>query len=372
MISLRYVGAVNDSSGYASAARGYINALIDTQQVNLTVRVASFEKQKTDHGDLGERIKPYIERPVEVQVQILHLTPENYPSYSQMGMYNIGYVAWETERLPDGWADLINTMDEVWVPSQWNVEVFRESGVVRPLKVVPHVIAQPSPLQTNALAWPIHNSDAYVFYSIFQWLERKNPGGLLKAYLTEFTEKDQVYLALKTYRLDCGPAERQVVKTDIDRLKKSLNLSYYPPIVFFGDLLTREQMESLHQQGHCYALLQRGEGFGIPLAQAMAHGKPVITTQYGGCLDFMNDKNSFLVPCQRTPVSSMIFPNYNAKMIWAEPDLMEARRLMRYCYEHRDEAKAIGKQAREDIAHNLNSKVIGDLMIQRLNEIIGQ
>ena len=104
----------------------------------------------------------------------------------------------------------------------------------------------------------------------------------------------------------------------------------------------------------------------------MAHGKPVITTQYGGCLDFMNDKNSFLVPCQRTPVSSMIFPNYNAKMIWAEPDLMEARRLMRYCYEHRDEAKVIGRQAREDITKNLNSRTIGDLMIKRLNEIVGQ
>ena len=50
----------------------------------------------------------------------------------------------------------------------------------------------------------------------------------------------------------------------------------------------------------CYVSLHRAEGFGLTLAEAMAHGKPVIATGYSGNLTFMNDGNSYLVPYKLT------------------------------------------------------------------------
>jgi glycosyltransferase involved in cell wall biosynthesis len=37
------------------------------------------------------------------------------------------------------------------------------------------------------------------------------------------------------------------------------------------------------------------EGWGIPYMEAMSMGLPTIGTNFGGQLDFMNDKNSYLI-----------------------------------------------------------------------------
>src|SRR5438128_8701674 len=50
----------------------------------------------------------------------------------------------------------------------------------------------------------------------------------------------------------------------------------------------------------CQSLVHpyRGEGFGLPIAEAMASGLPVIVTGYGAALDFCNDDNAFLLPAR--------------------------------------------------------------------------
>lgn len=369
-IRLRYTSACRDTSGYAAAARDYISALLNTGQVDMTLKIASFEQTKVVHEQFEQDIEGMVERPLAFDIQIAHLTPENFPACRAPGAYNIAYTAWETERLPYSWPELLNSMDEVWVPSQWNKEVFRNSGVEVPITVIPHIVPMDKMQVDNDLTFPpALTKEHYVFYSIFQWIERKNPRGLLTAYFTEFKETDKVYLLLKTYRLNCSASEKQAVRSDIEAIKRSLGLPYYPPIVFFGDLLTRPQINRIHQRCDCYVSLQRGEGFGIPLAEAMSFEKPVITPAYGGCLEFMDKENSLLVPAQRTPVNGMIFGNYHGHMVWGEPDIMAAREKMRFCYENRDQAKVYGKRAAADIAEKFNAKTIANTIVQRLREI---
>src|SRR6185295_15134069 len=99
--------------------------------------------------------------------------------------------------------------------------------------------------------------------------------------------------------------------------------------------------------------LHRSEGFGLTIAEAMLREKPTIATRYSGNLKFMTDANSFLCGCELREVGPRSSP-YPADARWAEPDLNEAAQLMRFVYEHPDEARRRGQQARSDLttAHN--------------------
>lgn len=367
-IPCKWVGPILDSSGYASATRNYVCSLIQSDQVDLTVDIASFEQQKTTHGMLQKMIEPYIGKRIPHKIQITHLTPENYPSVRSQGKYNIAYTVWETDMLPKEWTELCNTMDEIWVPSNWNKEIFAMCGVNKPIYVIPHIIPIPDLTDMKNISMGV-DDDIFVFYSIFQWIERKNPLGLLRAFLTEFSPKEKVCLALKTYRIDCSAKEQAIIKQDIANVKRGLNLPEYPQVRFFGTLLPFEYMKGFHNRGNCFVLAHRAEGFGIPHAEAMSYGKPVIATKYGGNLEFMNEENSFLIKYQKTPVTNMIFPIYHGHMTWADPDLMCLRRTMRDVFNNRKLAETKGEKAKRFIKENLNSKRVGDLIIKRLKEI---
>jgi glycosyltransferase involved in cell wall biosynthesis len=368
MIGCKWASAGFDASGYASAARGYIDALTKYSSVDLTLEMISFEKEHTSHGAIQRAMEKLVGKPIQYQVKVCHCTPENFPQLIEKGKYNIGYVAWETSKLPGGWADLCNTMDEIWVPSTWNKEVFEGSGVTKPVMVLPHVIELPDPTTLEHVSVGA-GPNTYIFYSIFQWIERKNPQALLKAYLTEFGTDEDVLLAVKSYRLNTSATEQQRIKDDISLIKRTLQMTEFPPVRFFGTLLTSDQIKSLHSQCHCFVLPQRAEGFGLPIAEAMAWGKPVITTNYGGVTDFITHRNSLPIDYFLTPVAGMLFGNYNGWMDWAEPSIEHMRKSMRYCFEHRDEAKKIGEIARQDIITKFNGQVIANQIQNRLQEI---
>lgn len=369
MINVKWVGPVFDSSGYASATRSYLKSLLGGFPLNLTVDVKSFESEKTNHGNFEEVIRPHIGKDVGHSIQVTHLTPQNYPSCldKNPNVYNVVYTTWETDTLPDDWVPLINLADEVWVPSKWNKDVFKRSGVSKRIEVIPHII---EPYDGDAAKIVLRaDPDTFLFYSVFQWIERKNPLTLLRAYLTEFNADENVCLILKTYRLNTSPAERKIIIEDIKQVKQGLQLSEFPPISFLPGLLSSGQMKYLHKKCDCFVLPHRAEGFGIPHAEAMAYGKPVITTDYSGNLDFCNSENSYLIDSRNTVVCNMMFPGYTGKMNWGDPSVVHLKQLMRRVYENQLEAKKRGEFAKDYVTSAFSSEKIGQLMFEHFQRI---
>ena len=68
-----------------------------------------------------------------------------------------------------------------------------------------------------------------------------------------------------------------------------------PPVLPILETVDDLVLAGLYRGADALVLPYRGEGFGMPLVEAMACGKPVITTADGPAKDFCDESNSYLV-----------------------------------------------------------------------------
>src|SRR5207249_1622538 len=118
-------------------------------------------------------------------IHISHILP-NHLQRDPDAALNIGRTMFETDRLPDGWAEFCNQMDYVWVPSEFNRESFAGAGVdPAKLRVIPGAIdavkyePECAPLQIDGVR-------GYNFLSVFDWTRRKGWDVLIRAFVEEF------------------------------------------------------------------------------------------------------------------------------------------------------------------------------------------
>ena len=89
-------------------------------------------------------------------------------------MFCIGRAMFETDRVPFGWVDNLQTQHQIWVPSQFNVYTFARSGL-DPAKLM--VVPEPmnvtlfDPDTTTPLR--LNTGKSYHFLAVYAWNDRK-------------------------------------------------------------------------------------------------------------------------------------------------------------------------------------------------------
>jgi glycosyltransferase involved in cell wall biosynthesis len=275
--------------------------------------------------------------------------------------YTVAFWAWETTAFPESWRSALHFVDEVWVESEF-VRSAVASATWKPVHVVPMPLEMPAPpaLARKELGLP----DGFVFLFSFDFLsvfERKNPLGLLDAFSRAFSVGEGPSLVIKCSHGGRKPsALRQVRDAAAAR----------PDVYVLDEHLSPAARDALMASCDCYVSLHRSEGLGLTLAEAMAYAKPVIATGYSGNLEFMDERNSYLVPCEvtRIPHGSAYPPDG----LWATPDVAAAAKLMRHVYDHPDEARARGALARQDIGRRFSTDRTASFIRSRLEGIQAQ
>lgn len=369
---IKYIGPIFDGSGYAKACRGNIMALINKIGADkLTLSPISFDAQKPNLNEEGTVLRSLVNKNIDYNIVILHSTPEFWERNKEAGKTNIGYTIWETSKLHPSWPGYINNnADKVLVGCSWNVDVFKESGVTVPMGVVPHGIDLS--VFNNITPYNIQGIDknTYVFYSIFQWTERKNPTAMIRAYWYAFQNDENVALVLKTHRNGYSDGEKDAIRQAIRRLKQETPMDKYPKLLLITDLLSEDEMHGLHARGDCYVSLDRGEGFGLNPFTAGACSKPIIITGWGGSTEYAKEDNSYLINYTLAPVSGMPWsPWYRGDQLWAEPDILHAAETMKYVFENRNEANLVGRRLKADIKNNFTWEHVANRFILEMERI---
>lgn len=367
---IRYTAPIFDNSGYAKAARGNIMAL-HKLGIPLTLNPISFEEASPDLGEEGKILNGMVNKDIDYDVNFIHTTPEFWEKYKKSGVKNCGYTVWETNKLHSSWPNYINNnVDKVLVPCEWNVEVFKNSGVTIPIGIVQHGINMDDFKGTKPYNVDGINEDTFMFYSIFQFVERKCPLSLIKAYWYAFQNDENVSLVLKTYRSSYAESEKQAIRATIKRLKSVTPMDKYPPVYLISHMLSEEEIAGLHIRGDCYVSLDRGEGWGLSGSIAGACGNPVIVTGIGGAKEYAKKDNSYLVDFNLTPVHGMPYsPWYRGDQLWAEPSVYHGAQLMRQVYENQDGSKEKGTRLKKYISENFTWEHIGKKLVKEIEEI---
>jgi glycosyltransferase involved in cell wall biosynthesis len=363
-VKVRYCGPSLDFSGYGEACRHDIAAL-NSAGVELTLEIPRHTLEIADFGDLGELCIGLQDKPLDCNISILHTTPNIYQKFIRPGDYNIGRVFWETDKLPPDFAYGVSMVDEVWTGSEYCAQAIRNAGIDKPTFIIPEAIKIPEkvkPFKTATIG-------DYCFYSIFEWTERKNPTALLEAFWREFEGVEDVALILKCYVDNFTPEKRRDIRGRFSSIKKKLKLETYAPVYLYTELMNRNEIYRLHKSFDCYVSAHRGEGWGIPQMEAMAMSNPIISTNCGGIHEHIEGVAK-LIPWEPVQVSNdrnafWYLPDQN----WAEVDLDDLRRAMRWCYGNQEKAKDMGKRAEELVRSKFSFEVVGKQMAKRLSEI---
>jgi glycosyltransferase involved in cell wall biosynthesis len=182
-------------------------------------------------------------------------------------------------------------------------------------------------------------SPRFTFLSVFEWGERKAPEILLRAYAKAFSAQDDVLLILKVFNRDPS--------IDIKAQMAALPPGGAPIALLYNQEIPAHQLGSLYRSADCFVLPSRGEGWGMPILEAMACGLPVIATKWSAQTDFLNESNAYPLGVKQLVPAKAKCPYYTG-FRWAEPDEDHLVHLMRHVYTHQSDAREKGTQASQD------------------------
>ncbi|MGH9352806.1 MAG: glycosyltransferase, partial [Terriglobia bacterium] len=319
----------------------------------------SFDEKGLLPGPSRQKLKSLQRQLVDLPKSVIYqASPANAWDLDLSGRYRVGRTMFETDRIPLGFLERCNAIDEVWLPSRFNMETFAASGVdERKLRLVPPGV-DIELFRPDLNPLPIPQKRGFNFLSIFDWQMRKGYDALLRAYLREFKPDDDVALILKVSQMNDTARDLEAEINFFIEREAGVPLQKTPPIILIKQFIPQAEMAALYAAADCFVLPTRGEGYGRPYLEALACQLPVIATNWSGQMDFLNAGNSYLIESKLTTVPETSDLELFMGHRWAEPDQEHLSQLMREVRSGREEAARKADRGRQDMLRDYDWNVV--------------
>ncbi len=215
--------------------------------------------------------------------------------------------------------------------------------------------------------YPLTTTKKFRFLYVGGTIWRKGFDILLAAYGQAFTAADDVCLVVK----DMGVGQfyrNQTAERDIAAFQARPGA---PAIEYLTNDLAESDLARLYAACHCLAMPFRGEGFGLPIAEAMACGLPVVVTDAGPIKDWCDASNAYLLPAREVRFKDKRVGDLEtADYPWlAEADPGALAALLRHVHDHPAEAAVIGTAGCATIRERLTWEHAAAIVQGRLRDL---
>jgi len=331
MTQINIIGTIAGCSGYDIHTRSLANAINKIVPVRLMAGVPpGFEKM------LNDRELDMLKRQPSNEINLIITNPAVW-ELNFTAKRNWVFLIWEGSNIPKWVIEKCKDkrIEKIFVASNHTKDAIEDKEILSKVSVMPHGVNLDLFYSKNK-----PNKLTFLCNKGFRNLEDR--GGIqyaIKAYMEEFGVADDVEMIVKL-----NPAYG-VPNLDImmrDLISKTSNL---PALRF--DVMGYEYnaLVNLYNSANVFVAPTRAEAFNIPCLEAQACGLPVITTNFGGQIDFCNNENGWLIDYELSEVKHELM--YEG-VKWATPNIDAIKKVMRECYENRAVVVTKGEKAREN------------------------
>ena len=251
-----------------------------------------------------------------------------YIKYAKTKVKNLACMTvCETETVHEDYGLIMKEFKQVAVPSEFCKRVLSRQFPDNEFYVIHAHIPQPK-------------EKPYTFYHIGNIMDpRKKFRDILQAFV----------------RLN-EPNTRLVVKATSNQAVQI----QFPRVEVINDMLSEEEMDTLHNRCDCYVGFSHSEGVGMGAVEAAMRDKPVIITNYGGAPEYI--KTPYTIDCGLQELERDDFL-FKKGMVWGEPNFDQLLEFMRHAYDtrvrHMDHEHTKNLVGRKNVLEEFILNVIG-------------
>lgn len=366
---VRVIGPLAKSSGLGRAMRLSLDVLASCEDE--APEALNFSMEDPASQLVGRRHRGVATRTPR-DITLLHLNAEALPlalaygpRHLLAGTYRIGFFFWELTEIPECHRLALDLVDEIWVASEFNREVYARATSKPVIRVGMAAPSLPAGAPAPRGDWGIE-PDVFAFVAVFDslsFIARKNPLGLIEAFARAFPIGDEpVALVLKTQNRAIVQDEWQVRNwRAVDR-----GIAADPRIILVDETLPFPDLLALMRACDAYVSLHRSEGWGFGIVEAMQIGLPVVCTGWSGNADFCTAETAFLVPHRLIPAGAGEYIYTPRGSLWADPSIDAAAAQMKIVADDRAAAASKAATARAFVEKELSIETIARRYADRL------
>ena len=259
---------------------------------------------------------------------------------------------WESDRIPEEWVPGMNRCAAILLPCEAQFEIFRESGVKRPMYTIPEPVDTaywsertqlPNPKEFKIVSWSRMSS-------------RKMPLEMLQvfSYVFPADQYPDVVFELKTNNGQFGMGSAGIPHIRDKRIR------------IHDGIWSLDRLRDWASSANAGFFLSRGEGMFVPPMQAMCLGLPVIVPNHTGPSDYADTRYNY--PVKLDPKEPLVPSPMGEGLRWWNPSLDHAAEQLKKLYDNYKEAQRRGKAAQKMIQERYSILSVANRIVRVAEE----